>query len=110
MRYTLTVRADRKDVVEAVISKLPSHYITAWVAETEEGTVQYSEPTNGARKVQLPVGQLASLVAVAHEEGTKPTHYICSGEYNDEQLKSLKRVLQRIRLTKNVDWWEDAII
>ncbi len=90
MRYTLTVLADEAPKVEAVISKLPSHYITAWVAETEEGTVQYSEPTNGARKVKLPVGQLASLVAVAHEEGTKPTHFTLSGEFNGEQLQRLK--------------------
>lgn len=118
MRYTLMVRSDSKDLVEAVISKLPSHYIKAWVAEIPAPPqpwwakplpptiVHYSEPTEGAVEVQVPVGQLATLTAIAHEEGVKPAWYVCSGEFTSEQVSAIKAAMKATKLAKDVTWKE----
>ena len=102
MRYSLRVRADRRDQVEAIVSKLPSHYVTAWIAATKEGMVQYSVPTRGAVKTLLPVGQLATLVPESTEEGVKPAWYQMSGEFNPEQLTRIKAAVKGTRLTTTV--------
>jgi len=108
MRYTLMVRADRYALVEAVISKLPSHYIAAWATEIEEGTTYHTEFTKGAVEVRLPVGQLATLTPCVILEGKEPIHYVCSGEFADEQLAALKGAMKSTKLVKDVTWWEGS--
>jgi len=105
-RYTLRVRADRKAQVEAIISKIPSHYVKAWVITDRKGTTQYSVPTRGATEVLLPVGQLASLVAESTKEGVKPAWYLLSGEFNGMQLQTLKRAMVATLLVKDTTWQE----
>lgn len=114
MRYTLIVPADKKARVEAIISKLPSHYVKAWTIAGKEGTMYYSEPTEGAVEEMYPVGQLATLTLVPAKEGTKtewwqkppPVYYILSGEFEDWQLKMLKDVVVATGLVKSVTYWD----
>jgi len=111
MRYVLRVRADHKDQVEAIISKLPSHYITAWVAKTKEGTVQYDKPTKGAVETQLPVGQLATLTPEGVETPWylwNRDWYLLSGEFNDWQLASLKKAMVDTKLIEGSTTWQST--
>ena len=110
MRYTILVHADQKDLVEAAISKLPSHYVRVWQIVDKNGVTYYSEPTEGATEVLQPVGQLATLAPVPVEGDVDnklpPTHYILSGEFNDSQIRALKAAMRGTKLAKGMTWWE----
>lgn len=90
-RYTLLVRADRKDQVEAVLAKLPSHHEMANVDGVEQ---------------LVPVGRLATLVPYVKVEGDVPAWYVCSGEFNDGQFALLKAAIAGTKLAKGVTWHE----
>ena len=89
MRYTLLVRADRKDLVEAVLAKLPSHYI-----KDSDGVGQ-------------PVGRLATLVPYGVTDANPvPAYYVCSGECNADQVAALKAAMVATKLLKGATWKE----
>jgi len=102
MRYTAVVATAQVPLVQPVISKLPSHYVKAYIAKTEDGTVQYDKPTRGAVETMLPVGRLATLTPYATEEGVRPAWYVLDGEFNDEQLGGLKTEIKKLRLTRDM--------
>ena len=127
MRYTLIVRADCKAQVEAIISKLPSHYEERWqtvhrlslwerlLRPSEADSVTcHDGPVEGAVKVLQPIGQLATLTLVPATEGTETkwwqktstAYYTLSGEFDDAQLKLLNDAMAATGLVKSVDYWD----